>query len=157
MTLELKPRMGKFFLLYANIAAKRNTVISCKRIRSRNIKRSVLKSCFSWKLVTYHIVHWGITPTPQKHHHSLFLPSPPTPYICKLSKPPSPLPPPPRFRQSLPVYWCFGNSHKIWFFSKPPMILEIFILNNPISLFKNNSILSWNFQFKFLVMTEKHL
>ena len=29
MTLELKPRMGKFCLLYANIASKWNTIIAC--------------------------------------------------------------------------------------------------------------------------------
>ena len=31
MTLELKLRMGKFFLLYANIAPEWNIMISCKR------------------------------------------------------------------------------------------------------------------------------
>ena len=31
MTLELKPSMGKFFLLYANIALKWNTMISCEK------------------------------------------------------------------------------------------------------------------------------
>ena len=31
MTLELKPRMGKFCLLYANIAPKRNTMIACEK------------------------------------------------------------------------------------------------------------------------------
>ena len=31
MTLELKPRMGKFCLLYANIAPKWNAMIACER------------------------------------------------------------------------------------------------------------------------------
>ena len=31
ITLELKPRIGKFSLLYANIAPKWNTITSCER------------------------------------------------------------------------------------------------------------------------------
>ena len=38
ITLESKPRMGKFSLLYANIARKWNTMISCERQCLENLK-----------------------------------------------------------------------------------------------------------------------
>ena len=61
MTLELKPRMGMFSLLYANIARKWDTIISWERQGLENIKGSALKSTclffFEKVLTTFIEVH----------------------------------------------------------------------------------------------------